>query len=56
MNCLNGLFHDVYTQSLAEALMLAPNGGAVSVWGRRPLLDTFTYLQFCESDRVEEKE
>lgn len=32
MNCLNGFFHDVYTQSMAEALMLAPNGGAVSVW------------------------
>jgi uncharacterized repeat protein (TIGR01451 family) len=32
MNCLNGFFHDVYTQSLAEALMLAPNGGAVAVW------------------------
>ncbi len=32
MNCLNGFFHDVYTESLAEALMLAPNGGAVAVW------------------------
>ena len=32
MNCLNGFFHDVYTQSLAEALMLAPNGGSVAVW------------------------
>jgi hypothetical protein len=32
MNCLNGFFHDVYTQSLAEALMLAPNGGAAAVW------------------------
>jgi len=32
MNCLNGFFHDVYTESLATALMLAPNGGAVSVW------------------------
>jgi hypothetical protein len=32
MNCLNGFFHDVYTQSMAEALMLAPNGGAVAVW------------------------
>ena len=32
MNCLNGFFHDVYTQSLATALMLAPNGGAVAVW------------------------
>ena len=32
MNCLNGFFHDVYTQSLAEALILAPDGGAVAVW------------------------
>jgi hypothetical protein len=32
MNCLNGFFHDVYTQSLAEALMLAKDGGAVAVW------------------------
>lgn len=32
MNCLNGFFHDVYTESLATALMLAKNGGAVAVW------------------------
>lgn len=32
MNCLNGFFHDVYTRSMAEALMLSPNGGAVAVW------------------------
>jgi hypothetical protein len=32
MNCLNGFFHDVYTQSMAETLMLAPHGGAVAVW------------------------
>jgi hypothetical protein len=32
MNCLNGFFQDVYTQSLAESLLLAPNGGAVAVW------------------------
>src|SRR5579885_2953462 len=32
MNCLNGFFHDVYTQSLAESLMLAQNGGAIAVW------------------------
>jgi len=32
MNCLNGYFHDVYTQSLAEALLLAKDGGAVAVW------------------------
>jgi hypothetical protein len=32
MNCLNGFFHDVYTESLATALMLSQNGGAVAVW------------------------
>ena len=30
-DCLNGFFHDVYTQSLAETLMLNPQGGAVAV-------------------------
>ena len=28
MTCLNGLFQDVYDESLAEALLLAPKGGA----------------------------
>ena len=32
MNCLNGFFQDVFTQSLAESLLLAKNGGAVAVW------------------------
>ena len=32
MDCLNGFFQDVYGQSLAVALLLAPNGGAVAVW------------------------
>lgn len=32
MDCLNGFFHDVYTESLAESLLLAPHGGAVAVW------------------------
>jgi hypothetical protein len=32
MNCLNGFFHDVFTQSLAESLLLSQNGGAVAVW------------------------
>jgi uncharacterized repeat protein (TIGR01451 family) len=31
MNCLNGLFQDVYEEPLAVTLMLAPNGGAVAV-------------------------
>jgi hypothetical protein len=37
MNCLNGFFHDVYTESLAESLTKAPNGGAVAVWASSTL-------------------
>jgi hypothetical protein len=32
MTCLNGMFDDVYTECLAEAMMKAPNGGTVGVW------------------------
>jgi hypothetical protein len=32
MTCLNGYFQDVYEDSLAEALLKAPGGGAVAVW------------------------
>ncbi len=32
MTCLNALFQDLYTTSLAESLLLAPGGGAVAVW------------------------
>jgi uncharacterized repeat protein (TIGR01451 family) len=39
MNCLNGFFQDVYTQSLAESLILAPNGGAVAVWASSGFTD-----------------
>ena len=39
MNCLNGLFHDVYQDSLAEALLANPNGGAVMVWASSALTD-----------------
>jgi hypothetical protein len=37
MNCLNGFFHDVYTESLAETLTKAPDGGAVAVWASSTL-------------------
>ena len=37
MNCLNGFFHDVYTESLAETLMKAPQGGAVAAWASSTL-------------------
>jgi len=31
MDCLNGFFHDVYSQPLGVTLVLAPQGGAVAV-------------------------
>ncbi len=37
MNCLNGFFHDLYTESLAESLIKAPSGGAVAVWASSTL-------------------
>ncbi|MEA2336164.1 MAG: hypothetical protein QOE82_171 [Thermoanaerobaculia bacterium] len=36
MTCLNGYFHDVYSDSLAEALQRSPNG-AVAVWASSAL-------------------
>ena len=39
MDCLNGFFHDVFTQSLAETLLLAPNGGAAAVWASSGFTD-----------------
>jgi MYXO-CTERM domain-containing protein len=38
MNCLNGFFHDLYTESVAEALLKAP-GGAVAVWASSDLAE-----------------
>ncbi len=32
MTCLNGAFHDIHRDSLAEALMKAENGGIVAAW------------------------
>lgn len=37
MNCLNGYFHDLFTSSIAEGLMNAPNGGAIAVWASSSL-------------------
>jgi hypothetical protein len=37
MNCLNGYFHDLWSESLAEALMKNANGGAIGVWASSAL-------------------
>jgi len=39
MSCLNGYFHDLYTYSLAEALLAAPNGGAIGMIASSTLTD-----------------
>jgi hypothetical protein len=39
MTCLNGIFHDVYSESLAEALLKAKNGGAIAVWASSGLTE-----------------
>jgi uncharacterized repeat protein (TIGR01451 family) len=39
MTCLNALFGDVYTTSLGEALLRAPNGGAVAVFASSAMSD-----------------
>jgi hypothetical protein len=39
MTCLNGLFHDVFTESLGEALLKATQGGAIGVWASSGLTE-----------------
>jgi hypothetical protein len=40
MTCMNGYFQDVWSDSLAEALLKAPGGGAVGVWASSTLTDS----------------
>ncbi len=40
LTCLNGFFHDVYTESLAETLLKTPGGGALAVWASSGLTDS----------------
>jgi uncharacterized repeat protein (TIGR01451 family) len=37
MNCLNGYFHDLWAESMAEALIKNPSGGAIGVWASSAL-------------------
>ncbi len=49
MTCLNGAFTEVGSDSLAESIIKAPNGGAVSVWASSGL--TIPYGQVSVSKR-----
>lgn len=37
MTCLNGFFHDLYTESFAETLLRSEDGGAAAVWASSTL-------------------
>ena len=39
MNCLNGFFHDIWTESLGETLQKDPQGGAIAVWASSALTE-----------------
>jgi hypothetical protein len=39
MTILNGFFHDLFTESLAEALLSPPSGGALAVWASSGLTE-----------------
>ncbi|HYC87703.1 MAG TPA: C25 family cysteine peptidase [Thermoanaerobaculia bacterium] len=47
MTCLNGFYHDVFQVSMAESLMLNPNGGAVAVWASSALTDAPPQLEMA---------
>jgi hypothetical protein len=48
-DCLNGFFHDVYTQSLSETLLLNGQGGAVAVVSSSALTDAPPQAQLDRS-------
>lgn len=39
MTCLNAMFGDIFSTSLAETLLRVPNGGAVAVWASTGMSD-----------------
>ncbi|MEA2162302.1 MAG: hypothetical protein QOK37_429 [Thermoanaerobaculia bacterium] len=49
MNCLNGYFHDPFSDGMAKALMKAPNGGAVAVWASSTLTQPDQQAQMTQS-------
>jgi len=45
LNCLNGFFHDVWEESLAEALIRSEQGGAIGVWASSALTSSLGQSQ-----------
>jgi hypothetical protein len=49
MTCLNGFFQDPQADSLAEALLKAPSGGAVAVWASSGLTESASQVGIDEA-------
>jgi hypothetical protein len=49
MTCLNGYFQAPYADSLAEALLEAPSGGAVAVWASSGLTESRAQIPIDEA-------
>lgn len=49
ITCLNGYFHDLFSDSLAEALLRSPNGGAIAVWASSALTDPVAHDPLAEA-------
>jgi hypothetical protein len=49
MTCLNGFFQEPYADSLAEALLKAPFGGAVAVWASSGLTESASQVLIDEA-------
>ena len=47
LTCLNGFFHDIYTESLAESLIRSEQGGAIAVWASSGLNSSLGQLQMA---------
>ena len=47
MNCLNGYFADVYSESLGEALVRSAHGGGIAVWASSGLSDSAIQLEMA---------
>ena len=47
LTCLNGFFHDIYTESLAESLIRSEQGGAMAVWASSGLNSSLGQLQMA---------
>ena len=48
LTCLNGFFHDIYTESLAEALIRSEQGGAIAVWASSALNSSPGQMQMAQ--------